>query len=110
MEGTGYNSQGQIDEHQLVKRQNMEDSAIKSLRTIYPYGLNIRAKDRVTSDDVVNVGTLFPPLPRKGPSARRERGNRNNREENLTKEVFKKKLKTFMTGDLKTNFIILEFY
>ena len=104
MEGTGYNSQGQIDEHQLVKRQNMEDSAIKSLRTIYPYGLNIRAKDRVTSDDVVNVGTLFPPLPRKGPSARRERGNRNNREENLTKEVFFEKLKTFMTGDLKNSF------
>merc|ERR1712074_57665 len=105
MEGTGYNEQRQIDKDQLVKRLKMEDSAMKSLRTIYPYGLNIRARDRVTgTENLDNVGRLFPPLPRKGPSVRRERGNRNNREENFTKDTFFEKLKTFITGDLKNSF------
>merc|ERR1712002_287842 len=82
-----------------------EDKAIKSLRTIYPYGLNIRARDRVTgTENQGNVGILFPPLPRKGPSVRHERGNRNNREENYTKDTFFEKFQSFITEDIKNSF------
>ena len=105
LEGSGLNDHGQMDEEQLRKRINMEDKAIKSLRTIYPYGLNIRARDRVTgTENQGNVGILFPPLPRKGPSVRRERGNRNNREENYTKDTFFEKFQSFITEDIKNSF------
>ena len=40
------------------------------------------------ADNHRNIGSLFPPLPRRGQSKRRERKNRNNRKEILTKEKF----------------------
>ena len=97
-----------MDNEQLVKRLQLEDCAMKSLRTIYPYGLNekAKAKDKVKgSEDHLNIGCLFPPLPRKGPSVRRERKNRNNRNEKIfTKESFFEQLKTYITEDIKSSF------
>ena len=60
LEGTGFYDHGQMDEEQLRKRINMEDSAIKSLRTIYPYGLNVRAKDKVTGTEEMLAFYFLP--------------------------------------------------
>ena len=85
LKGNGNNK----DQNQKEERLKFEDGAIKALRTIYPYGLNERAKDKITGTDKhKNIGSLFPPLPRKSPPIRRERKNRNNRDENLTTEYF----------------------
>ena len=67
--------------------------------------MNVRAKDKVIgTDDQGYIGILFPPLPRNGPSVRRERGNRNNREENYTKDTFFENFQSFITGDIKNSF------
>merc|ERR1712215_280692 len=66
LEGDGKDEQGQIDKDRLEERFKFEDSAIKSLRTIYPYGLNERSKDKITGmDKFRNIGFLFSPLPRR---------------------------------------------
>ena len=105
LEGTGYDGQVQMDKEQLMKRLESEDKAMKSLRTIYPYGLNERTKDKVALTEIQgNVGSLFPPLPRNSPAIRRERGNRNNRNENVTKDIFFEKLKNFISKDIKNSF------
>ena len=60
--GDGYNS-GSIDDKMRKYRLEREDYWMKTLRTVYPYGLNDRAKC-INSDNP--VGNLFPPLPRHG--------------------------------------------
>ena len=60
--GDGYKD-GAIDEKMRDYRLEREDYWMKTLRTVYPYGLNDRAKS-INSD--VPVGKLFPPLPRHG--------------------------------------------
>ena len=60
--GNGYLN-GSIDAEMRKYRLEREDYWIKTLRTVYPYGLNDRAKS-VNSD--IPVGKLFPPLPRHG--------------------------------------------
>ena len=60
--GNGYKN-GSIDAQMRKYRLEREDYWIKTLRTVYPYGLNDRAKS-INSD--IPVGKLFPPLPRHG--------------------------------------------
>ena len=60
--GDGYKD-GAIDDKMRAYRLEREDYWIKTLRTVYPYGLNDRAKS-INSD--IPVGKLFPPLPRHG--------------------------------------------
>ena len=101
LKGNGNNK----DQNQKEERLKFEDGAIKALRTIYPYGLNERAKDKITgADKYKNIGSLFPPLPRKSPPIRRERKNRNNREENLTTEYFFAEVKNYIINDIKNSF------
>ena len=108
LKGDGKDDQGQIDDEQLVRRLKFEDGAMKDLRTIYPYGLNEKAKQKTTiQDQNTNIGLLFPPLPRKGPTFRRDRKNRNNRTQNLTKETFFDLVKTWLTGDIKKSFYLI---
>ena len=56
------------------ERLNREDYWMKTLRTIYPYGLNSRAKN---SNEDVSIGSLFPTLSRKGDRKQRSRLSRN---------------------------------
>ena len=60
--GNGYLN-GSIDAEMRKYRLEREDYWIKTLRTVYPYGLNDRTKS-INSD--TPVGKLFPPLPRHG--------------------------------------------
>ena len=60
--GNGYKN-GKMDLEMLRYRLIREDYWIKTMRTVYPYGLNERTKSMNTSKP---VGQLFPSLPRHG--------------------------------------------
>ena len=60
--GDGYKD-GTIDDKMRDYRLEREDFWMKTLRTVYPYGLNDRAKS-INSE--IPIGKLFPPLPRHG--------------------------------------------
>ena len=60
--GNGYVN-GKVDPAMLQYRLQREDYWIKTLRTIYPYGLNERTKFMNRDSP---IGKLFPPLPRHG--------------------------------------------
>ena len=60
--GNGY-SNGVVDHEMRKYRLEREDYWIKTLRTVYPYGLNEKTKS-MNSD--VPIGQLFPSLPRHG--------------------------------------------
>ena len=62
LEGNGY-LHGAIDPETREHRLKREDHWIKTLRTVYLYGLNEKTKDM---NQAVPVGKLFPPLPRYG--------------------------------------------
>ena len=74
--GNGYTN-GSIDAEMRKYRLEREDYWIKTLRTVYPYGLNDRTKS-IHSD--TPVGKLFPPLPRHGNKFvdQRKRTHRNS--------------------------------
>ena len=57
------------------KRLDREEYWMKTLRTLYPYGLNERAREN--GDDDTLIGSLFPPLPRTGERQIRTRHKRN---------------------------------
>ena len=59
--GDGYIENKTVDPEIRDQRLNREEYWMKTLRTIYPYGLNERAKQ---NDDNTSVGKLYPPLPR----------------------------------------------
>ena len=60
--GNGYKD-GAIDDDMRKYRLKREDYWMKTLRTLYPYGLNEKTKD-MNKD--LPTGKLFPPLPRYG--------------------------------------------
>jgi len=60
--GNGYKN-GSLDSSMLEYRLQREDHWMKTLRTVYPYGLNERTK---FMNQDKPIGKLFPPLPRHG--------------------------------------------
>ena len=60
--GDGYKD-GVIDDKMREYRLEREDYWMKTLRTVYPYGLNERVKSMNSNTP---IGKLFPPLPRHG--------------------------------------------
>ena len=48
---------------------------MKTLRTIFPYGLNQRAPKK---NESASIGSLFPPIPRTTPRQPMERNHSNN--------------------------------
>ena len=81
--GNGYIN-GAIDKDMREERLKREDFWMKTLRTIYPYGLNVKAKSASSN---LPIGKLFKPLSRHGDrllNARvRLKNNRNIELENL---------------------------
>ena len=72
--GNGYKN-GVMDLDMLQYRLKREDHWMKTLRTVYPYGLNDKTKDM---NKEVPVGKLFPSLPRYGPRYIDHRSRTNN--------------------------------
>ena len=84
-----------------AKRLKREDCWIKTLRTIYPYGLNERTRD---NNNNIQIGSLFPPLPRTGERRNRSRHNRNNRKQACSLEYFFQQLNDLINNNLKQSF------
>ena len=74
LSGSGYLND-KVCPEMRSQRLIREDYWMKTLKTIYPYGLNSRAKN---TDEDVSIGSLFPPLTRTGLHRHRSRLNRNN--------------------------------
>ena len=74
--GNGY-ANGVVDQQMRKYRLEREDHWIKTLRTVYPYGLNERTKS-MNAD--IPIGQLFPSLPRHGSKYvdHRTRNHRNS--------------------------------
>ena len=98
--GTGYNPEGDVDPDMRDKRLEREDYWIKTLRVIYPYGLNEKAKCKISKNTGV-IGTLYPPLPRTGIRPKRSRVNRNNHESILSSEAFFREMKNLLQNNIK---------
>ena len=60
--GNGYKN-GVVDKAMLKYRLEREDYWMKTLRTVYPYGLNDKTK---SMNKDIPIGKLFPPVPRYG--------------------------------------------
>ena len=92
--GDGY-CQGnkRIDDNMRKYRLEREDHWIKTLRTVYPYGLNDRTKS-MNSD--VPIGQLFPPLPRHGTKFvdQRTRTHRNSTSSHSDLDAFMQHLES----------------
>ena len=73
-EGDGYDDSGEVDSKLREQRLEHEDFWIKRMRTIYPYGLNDKAKEYNQGDP--RVGRLFPRLPRDSQRSTRTRNRR----------------------------------
>ena len=72
LKGTGYLQNGDIDEDMRSYRLEREDFWIKTLRTIFPYGLNDKAKRKNWNPNNI-IGNLFHKLPRYGDRSSRVR-------------------------------------
>ena len=62
-------------------RMAKEDKWIRKLRTIYQYGLNEKASEKIIDSNIIEpaIGKLFPPLPRDGVRGTHCRENRNSK-------------------------------
>ena len=72
--GTGYINNDPCPDARKI-RLDREDYWMKTLRTIYPYGLNDRARK---TNQTSSVGSLFPSIPQL--NVRRERSRKNNKQ------------------------------
>lgn len=63
--GDGYKD-GALDTEMTALRKEREDYWMKTLRTIYPYGLNDKYKRATNVHEDAPIGKLFSPLPRYG--------------------------------------------
>ena len=104
--GNGYLSNGSLDPEMTRLRKAKEDEWIKKLRTIYPYGLNEKASDKITDSNIIEpaVGKLFPPLPRDGVRGTRCRDNRNSKVSAISTEDFFEKLENLLQSNLANSF------
>ena len=82
--GDGYKD-GALDPEMSAFRKDREDFWMKTLRTIYPYGLCDKYRREKKVPDDAPIGKLFPPLPRYGErfpglDTRTRNGSRNRDE------------------------------
>ena len=104
--GDGYLPDGSIDPEMLKIRKAKEDTWIKKLRTIYPYGLNEKASEKVTDSSTVEpaIGRLFPPLPREHERGTRSRENRNSKISAFSCEDFFEKLQILFDTNITNSY------
>ena len=92
--GNGYKN-GSMDQEMTNMRKKREDHWMKTLRTIYPYGLcdKFKKEGKISSD--APKGKLFPPIPRYGErlaglSTRTRNGSRNVNESTNFFNIFER--------------------
>ena len=106
--GTGYREDGTIDKEMSKVRKDKEDIWIKKLRSLFPYGLNEKARDKVNDCSIIHeaVGRSFLgfPVPRNGTRPTRSRENRNKNNNVLSCEHFFSSLDNIFDNDLIHSF------
>ena len=95
--GNGYKGKQVCPEARKI-RVEREDYWIKELRTVYPYGLNERARGH---DKNLPVGKLFPKVARSMPQANHSRNNRNNRVIVTSHEDFFQNFDSIISNDIR---------
>ena len=104
LSGNGYDEIGDVSSEMTDKRLEREDFWMKKLRTIYPYGLNEKAKKKKSKTvDNGSIGNLFPPLPRTGERPSSSRNNRNNHFSAITKDEFFVQFDMAIQNNIKTS-------
>ena len=102
--GNGY-SQSTVDTEAKLTRLDMEDQKIKILRTVYPYGLNSRIKNKNKNKNTDSIiGTLFPNIPRIGMRPTRTGRKKNTNQKNMNPEEFFIDLNNYMNNNMKDGF------
>ena len=106
--GTGYKSDGNIDFEMSKVRKDKEDIWIRKMRTLFPYGLCEKARNKVNNCAVVHelVGKAYSgfPIPRTGVRPSRNRDNRNHRESVVSCEGFFTSIEDIFQNDLMHSF------
>ena len=102
-QGTGYTNNKVDPTHRKI-RLDREEYWMKKLRTIYPYGLNERARD---TNNNIPVGKMFPSIPRARERVVRSRRNRNNHATNTSVPQFFDNLSTILQTDIKRTYYLL---
>ena len=104
--GSGYDIYGHPDVEMRALRKSKEESWIKTLRTLYPYGLNEKLCGTVTDSTTVDTATgkIFPPLPRTGDRPIRSRENRNNKTSAVSCDDFFSSLQSLLLNYRKSSF------
>ena len=93
-----------MDPKHRETRLQREEYWIKKLRTIYPYGLNERARDYHHDEP---VGKMFPSIPRSRERVVRSRRSRNNRNNNTSVSQFLENITLLLENDLKDAYYII---
>ena len=102
--GSGYNEFNEVDDSMRAHRLKREEHWIKILRTIYPYGLNERLRCLDSSKKQnESIGKIYPPLPRHGPTQRRNHSNQNIRPSSITCNIFFEKIDNLLENDLQNS-------
>ena len=94
----------EIDDEMRKHRLERENHWIKTLRTIYPYGLNEKANNHNSvCGDSSSVGKLFPSLPRYGIKLRRAKTNRNKHTTKTNSKLFFQEVDNIIQDDIKNS-------
>ena len=102
--GSGYNEFNEVDEENRKLRLEKEDIWMKKLRTIYPYGLNERAKQKVSNDiSLTPVGSIFPSLRQHCNAEKRYRGGKS-RPSKVSANIFFDMVDKLISNHLKQAF------
>ena len=98
--GNGYKN-NKVDPHDRTQRLDREDHWIKTLRTVYPYGLNERIRQNQKG---FPVGCHFPAIPRSRQRVVRSRRGRNNHNVNMSLETFCETITNILKYEPKYSF------
>ena len=104
--GNGYDIYGHPDVKMRELRKSKEDSWIKTLRTLYPYGLNEKLGGTITDSTTVDTATgrIFPRLLRIGDIPIRSRQNRNNKTSTVSCDDFFTNVHSLLLETRKSSF------
>ena len=106
--GTGYRNDGSIDKEMSKVRKDKEDIWIKKMRTLFPYGLCEKARDKVNDCSMIHeaVGKSYSgyPIPRNGVRPTRSRENRNKKDSIISCIDFFSSLEDIFANDLIHSF------
>ena len=103
--GNGHLDTGDPDPNASRYRLDREDFWIKRLRTLFPYGLNEKAFDKISSASDIDqaIGRFFPPLERSRLRVVRNR-KRVRVDQKITADQFFQQTLRWINSDIKSSF------